>query len=78
MKVPPNQNLVRLTGLGLAKPPRGFVRAPDLQHIGAHFAVRRGYEIKPCPGEAHRDPDSRGCGICDQFYGAVAIKSVAK
>lgn len=72
MRIPPELNLVRLRGLALATPPRGFKRAPDLPGDHQHYAVRDGYRLDPCPtGHGF----NRGCAKCVPFHGAVAIET---
>lgn len=74
MKIPPSLNLVRLTGLGQATPPRGFRRVRDLPGDRNHYAVRVGYRLEPCAGAVHkRGPGLESCSLCEPYHGAVAL-----
>jgi hypothetical protein len=51
--------------------PRGFYRAT---YGGAELAVRIGYHLVPCDGEAHRNAFIDNCGQClGHVWGWVAI-----
>lgn len=72
MKIPPNVHVVRLTGLGLAMPPRGFDRA-ELRGDPRYYAVRKGYRLERCPREKpHRE--ILDCSTCGPMWGVIAVK----
>ena len=74
VKVPPDMNLVRVTGLGVGYPvPKGF-ESEWVRLDGDHqkYLPRKGYRIAPCPNVGTHGFNA-GCPTCEPYHGAIAV-----